>query len=74
MQKTSFSCYFKGFHAFISHIDQRCSINCILLDTRIVDLYRAKLILIYRVGNKYIGCNMQITSFSCYLRSIQLNL
>ena len=31
MQKTSFSCYFKGLHAFILHIDNICSINCILL-------------------------------------------
>ena len=32
-KKTSFSCFFKGLVTFISHIDQRCSINYILLAT-----------------------------------------
>ena len=71
MHKMSFSRYFLGLVAFISYIDQNIpQIKYFWTPYCIMNLKHTELILVYRVGNKYVGCNMQKTPFSWYFNGL----
>ena len=62
---------FKSLAAFISHMTYRSKIihkSYAILYLIVFETYDTKLILIYRVSNEYIGCNMQKMPFSCYYK------